>query len=269
MESGIQSAEFEFMITIGVLFMTAFALAFILFFNFSQRKLIAQKLKQQEELLYNIIKTQEEERLRIAKDLHDEIGSQLNIIKLNLHRLERKKNDAVIVKNTLGEIQELLGNTIQTTRQISHNLLPSVLDKFGLIAAINELSDNYQNTSVELSFIVEENTSKIYDKSIELNIFRVLQEFINNAVRHGEATLIIVQLWLNEHQLRLTLTDNGKGFDSNNKKFKAGLGLSNMNSRMSMIGGQINIKSIINEGTTANLLINLSKHDADKNWNHR
>lgn len=268
MESGIQSAEFEFMITIGILFMTAFALAFILFFNFSQRKLIAQKLKQQEDLLYNVIKTQEEERQRIAKDLHDEIGSQLNIIKLNLHRLERKKDDAIIVRKTLKEIQELLGNTIQTTRQISHDLLPSVLDKFGLIAAINELSDHYQETTVELSFVVVENTSIIDDKSIELNIFRVLQEFISNAIRHGEATSITIQLWLNAQQLRLILMDNGKGFDSNNKEFKAGLGISNMNSRMDMIGGRIKIKSTINEGTTANLLVNLNKNDTNKDWNH-
>ena len=109
MESNIQTAELTLMITIGILFMTAFALAFILFFNFSQRKLVTQKLKQQEDLLHNIIKTQESERQRIAKDLHDEIGSQLNIIKLNLHRLKRKKDNVTIFENTLGDIQELLG----------------------------------------------------------------------------------------------------------------------------------------------------------------
>lgn len=258
MESNIQTAELTLMVTVGILFMTAFALAFILFFNFSQRKLISQKLKQQEDLLHSIIKTQETERQRIARDLHDEIGSQLNIIKLNLHRLKRKKDDATIFKNTLEEIQELLGNTIQTTRQISHDLLPSVLDKFGLIAAIKELSDYYKDTNVELSFVIEENTSEINDKSIELNIFRVLQEFINNAIRHGEATLITIQLSVKQQQLQLILKDNGRGFDVNSKKFKAGLGISNMNSRMNMIGGQIKITSTINEGTTANLSVNLN-----------
>lgn len=257
MEGNIQAAGFDWMITIGILFMTAFALAFILFFNFSQRKLISQKLKQQEDLLHNIIKTQEAERQRIAKDLHDEIGSQLNIIKLNLHRLNRKKDDAAIFKNTLQDIQQLLGRTIKTTRDISHDLLPSVLDKFGLIAAINELSDNYEDTSVKLSFIIEENSAEINDKSIELNIFRILQELVNNAIRHGKASIITAQFWLNENRLHLIVTDNGKGFDSNNKKYKAGLGISNMNSRMDMIGGQIKITSEINNGTTANLLVNL------------
>lgn len=259
MENSIQTAELTLMITVGILFMTAFALAFILFFNFSQRRLISQKLKQQEDLLHNIINTQEAERQRIAKDLHDEIGSQLNIIKLNLHRLKRKKDDVKIFENTLHDIQELLGTTIQTTRQISHDLLPSVLDKFGLVAAINEMCDNYSNTSVELLLTIEENTTKINDKSIELNIFRVLQEFVNNAIRHGQATKINIQFWLNEHQLQLILTDNGKGFDVNSKKFKAGLGISNMNSRMDMIGGTINIKSTIDKGTTANLLVNFSE----------
>ena len=258
MESNIQTAELTLMITIGILFMTAFALAFILFFNFSQRKLVTQKLKQQEDLLHNIIKTQESERQRIAKDLHDEIGSQLNIIKLNLHRLKRKKDNVTIFENTLGDIQELLGNTIRTTRQISHDLLPSVLDKFGLIPAINELSDNYQDTDVELSFIIEENTAEINDKSIELNIFRILQEFISNAIRHGEATIITILLSSNNSRLQVILKDNGKGFDSNDKKFKAGLGINNMNSRMDMIGGKIKITSTINKGTTANLLVNFN-----------
>lgn len=259
MENNIQSSELILMLSIGILFMTAFALAFILFFNLSQRRLISQKLKQQEDLLYNNIQTQEIERQRIAKDLHDEIGSQLNIIKLNIHRLNRKKDDVVVFKNTIQEIQELLGNTIQTTRKISHDLLPSVLEKFGLIAAINELCDNYQDTAVQLSFTIEENSASINDKSIELSIFRVLQEFISNAIRHGDASLITIHLWSNEEQLKLIFKDNGKGFNSNDKNFKPGLGISNMNSRIDMIGGKINITSTINEGTTANILVNKSK----------
>ena len=87
MENNIQTSELALMIAVGILFMTAFALVFILFFNFSQRKLVTQKLQQQKDLLHSIIKTQESERQRIAKDLHDEIGSQLNIIKLNLYTM--------------------------------------------------------------------------------------------------------------------------------------------------------------------------------------
>lgn len=264
MESSIQSGEFDVMIAIGILFMTAFALAFILFFNFAQRKLIAQKLKQQEALLYNVMQTQETERQRIAKDLHDEIGSQLNIINLNLHRLKRKREEPQVFEETLKEIQALLVKTIKTTREISHDLLPSILEKFGLVEALQELSDNYSETAVELQLDIVENSSAITEKSIELNIFRVIQELINNAIRHGNASIIIIQFFLNKEHLSITVIDNGSGFDTNSKKQKAGLGLSNMESRMAMIRGQIKFKSVINEGTTANLLLNFyPNHDSN------
>lgn len=261
MESSIQQGEFDVMIAIGILFMTAFALAFILFFNFSQRKLIAQKLKQQEVLLHNIIEVQETEKRRIAKDLHDEIGSQLNIINLNLHRLKRKRQDPKIFEETIRDIQELLGTTIKTTRQISHDLLPSILDKFGLIEALQELSDNYSETTVTLNFEIQENSFTIPSKSIELNIFRVIQELISNAIRHGEASIITIQFLLNKTQLKIAVIDNGKGFDTKSKTHKAGLGLSNIESRMNMIRGQIKFSSIINEGTTATLLLNFHQHN--------
>jgi signal transduction histidine kinase len=243
------------MIAIGVLFMTAFALAFVLFFNFSQRKLVTQKLDQQEALLHRVIETQEFERQRIAKDLHDEIGSQLNIINLNLHRLKRKQENPEIVKETIDDIQGLLAATIRTTRQISHDLLPSTLDSFGLIAAIEELSEHYSKTNFELQFNIQENESTIEDQSVELNIFRVLQELISNATRHGGATLVSIQFWLNDEHLKLIIQDNGKGFDTHSPEFKAGLGLSNIESRMKMSNGKVNIRSILNQGTTIKLLV--------------
>lgn len=247
--------DYNLMITIGILFMTAFALAFILFFNFSQRKLVTQKLNQQEALLHRIIETQESERQRIAKDLHDEIGSQLNIINLNLHRLKRKQENPEIVKETIADIQNLLAATIKTTRQISHDLLPPTLGNFGLVAAIEELSEYYSKTNFELQFNIQENESTIKNQSIKLNIFRVLQELISNATRHGEATLVSIQFWLNEEHLKLIVQDNGKGFDIHSPEFKAGLGLSNIESRMKMSNGKVDINSVINQGTTVELLV--------------
>ena len=247
--------DLDLMLAIGILFMTAFALAFVLFFNFSQRKLVTEKLKQQEALISHIIGTQEKERQRIAKDLHDEIGSQLNIINLNLHRLKRKHKDPKIFEEIITDVQDILATTIQTTRKISHDLLPSTLGNFGLIAAIQELSENYSNTSVQLQFQIEENKATFDDKSVELNIFRVLQELISNATRHGEATLITIQFWCNDEHLKLIVQDNGKGFDTNAPKIKAGLGLSNIENRMKMSNGKVKIDSVINQGTTIELFV--------------
>lgn len=256
MENSIQSGELTFIIGVGVLFMTAFALAFILFFNFSQRKLLAEKAKQQEILLHNIITAQEQERQRIAKDLHDVIGTQLNIINLNLFRLQKKRDNSEIFNATFKEVHGLLGETILKTRQISHELLPSVLDKFGLIAAIIELGDNLEDTAVNLEFNYEKDTAEI-SKTTELNLFRVLQELVNNAVRHGESTEILVDLIIENNKLKLIVRDNGKGFDVDLNK--SGLGLSNINSRLEMIKGQMRIESVINTGSSFFIDVNLSK----------
>lgn len=254
--------DFDLMIAIGVLFMTAFALAFVLFFNFSQRKLVTQKLEQQEALIRNIIQTQETERQRIAKDLHDEIGSQLNIINLNLHRLKRKYDDPQIFEETIKEVQDLLAVTIKGTRKISHDLLPSTLENFGLIAAIQELCEQYSETNIKLHFEIQEENGTIADKSVELNIFRILQELISNSIRHGNATQITIRFWLNEKILNLTIEDNGKGFDKN--KYKPGLGLSNIESRIKMCHGRFFINSTIDEGTISEILI--SKHDSNSDY---
>jgi two-component system NarL family sensor kinase len=256
MENSIQSGELTFIIGIGVLFMTAFALAFILFFNFSQRKLLAEKTKQQEILLHNIITTQEQERKRIAQDLHDVIGTQLNIINLNLFRLQQKRESVEIFEKTFQEVHKLLNETITTTRQISHELLPSVLDKFGLIEAIVELCDNFEDTIVALDFTYQKDDSKP-SKVAELNTFRVLQELINNAIRHGESKTILINLIIKNNRLNLIVEDDGKGFDVKLKK--TGLGLSNINSRLEMIHGKMEIDSIINEGSKFYIEVRLDK----------
>lgn len=256
MENSIQSGELTFIIGVGVLFMTAFALAFILFFNFSQRKLLAEKTKQQEILLHNIITTQEQERKRIAQDLHDVIGTQLNIINLNLFRLQQKRESVEIFEKTFQEVHQLLNETIKTTRQISHELLPSVLDKFGLVEAIVELCDNFEDTTVGLDFTYQKDDSKP-SKIAELNIFRVLQELINNAIRHGESKNILINLMIKNNRLNLTVEDDGKGFDVKLKK--TGLGLSNINSRLEMIHGKMEIDSIINESSKFSIEVRLDK----------
>ncbi len=257
MENSIQSGELTFIIGIGVLFMTAFALAFILFFNFSQRKLLAEKSKQQEILLHNIISAQEQERKRIAQDLHDVIGTQLNVINLNLFRLQKKRNNSEIFESTFQQIHGLLNETITKTRQISHELLPSVLDKFGLVEAIVELCDNFEDTSVNLDFTHQRDDS-IISKTTELNLFRILQELVNNAIRHGESTEITINLIIEHNWLNFTVQDNGKGFDVVSKK--GGLGLSNINSRLEMIHGQMDIESTINKGSNFFIKINLHKN---------
>jgi len=243
MKEDLLEGELLFLIIAGILVMTLLALALVLFFNFSQKRILKEKMlakdlkiKHQEELLHSTIVVQEEERKRIAKDLHDDIGSKLNVINLNLHRLKKQGK----------------GNTKIPTRRISHDLLPPTLESFGLKAALQELADGFNRSGkVEVllnASIVEQRPEETL---VELNLFRVVQELISNSLRHGKANNINMELKMEANQISLNYQDDGSGFDTAKLDQKKGLGLSNIDSRLNMVGGQIRYESAPGQGTKA------------------
>jgi signal transduction histidine kinase len=244
------------MMVIGILIMLALALAFVLFFNFSQKKILKEQMQNQklafehqESLLHSTILTQEKERKRIARDLHDEIGSKLNVILLNMHRLKKFQKGNSEMEEIAKEVNIVIHKTIDTTRRISHDLLPPTLEEFGLVEAIKELRDSFQNTgSVSIHFDLVENKAKINDHIVELNLFRVLQELINNSIKHGKATEISIKLWLTTNMVRLKYMDNGKGFDMTNFANMKGLGTKNIESRLNMIHSDYQYNTELGKG---------------------
>lgn len=247
----ISANEIYLLMTIGILIMLSLALAFIVFFNRSQRKILAEqmrmqqlRLEHQEALLYNNIKTQEEERKRIAKDLHDEVGSKLNVIHLNLHRLKKNATVSPLLEETVSDIFGAINDTINTTRRISHDLLPPTLENFGLADAIKELCDSYQRTSaLNLQFDHVQSEGRPIEKMVEVNLFRIIQELISNSIKHGHASQINIRLLANNKELRLEYQDNGQGFDPAQLKKKTGLGMQNVESRLQMIQAQHSLDS--------------------------
>ncbi|MFN7118527.1 MAG: sensor histidine kinase [Saprospiraceae bacterium] len=247
--------------TIGILIMLSLALAFIVFFNRSQRKIFEERMRVQElqlehqqQLLYSNILTQEEERKRIAKDLHDEVGSKLNVIHLNLHRLRKAAPSSPALEETVSEIFAVINDTIDTTRRISHDLLPPTLENFGLKEAIKELCESYRKVeNITFQFELIQNEARPTDKMVEVNFFRVLQEFISNSLKHGDPSQINIRLWLNSNGLRLEYADNGKGFDLDQLQTKSGLGMQNIESRMNMIHAEYDIKTTPMAGFMATL----------------
>lgn len=240
---------------IGILIMLALAMAFVLYANHSQKKLLTEQMRNQklayqhqEELLQSTILTQEEERKRIARELHDEIGSKLNIIFLNIHRLRKFSKGEEEMDGIMNEVDTLINTTIDTTRRISHDLLPPTLEDFGLVEAIKELQHNIQQTgNIDLQFDLIEHQQVITDQLIELNLFRVLQELINNSIKHGKATSILIQLWINA-KIKLEYKENGQGFDLNTISEKKGLGMKNIESRLHMMDAQYQYDSSSGEG---------------------
>ncbi|MFK8103088.1 MAG: sensor histidine kinase [Saprospiraceae bacterium] len=265
MEQIFQDSELLVLISFGILIMSLLALAFVLFFNFSQKRILkekmdaqVQKLKHQQELLHNNILIQEKERSRIAKDLHDDLGSKLNVIKLNMYQLQKQKNKTEQTTQILTDIKSLINTTIDTTRRISHDLLPPMLENFGLIAALKELCEGVSNTdTVRISFEVLKEEGTIDQQMVALNIFRVMQEFISNSIKHGQAANISLNITLTKEILEINYSDDGKGFDLDHLANKKGLGMKNIESRVNMAKAKLTLDSKPNQGMKANIYLNL------------
>lgn len=261
MDTSFQADEILLLITVGVLIMLFFAFALIAFFMLSQRKLNkerqkahAQELKHREQLLYSALQTQEEERRRIAKDLHDEVGSKLNILHLNLHRLQKQVPPTPETAETIHDLFQVVHTTIDTARRIAHNLLPPTLESFGLREALAELCGQYrQSEALTLEYEVKENAATNLDKTVALNLFRVVQELLSNSIKHGPATKVWLYLWLMPGELHIDYRDNGPGFNPKNPGFKPGLGLQNIEGRMRMIGAEYQLDTAPNTGLKASI----------------
>lgn len=261
MDTSLQGNEIIVLITVGVLLMLFLAFALIGFFLLSQRtlnntrqKAHAQQIEYREQLLFSNLQTQEEERRRIAKDLHDEVGSKLNVLHLNLHRLQKQVPQNPETAETVQDLFHVVHTTIDTARRIAHNLLPPTLESFGLREALSELCGQYrQSGTLEITYEVKENAATNVDKIAELNLFRVVQELVSNSIKHGPASQIWLYLWLMPTELHIDYQDNGPGFDPNAPGYKPGLGLQNIESRMRMIGAEYHLETAPNTGLKVNI----------------
>lgn len=241
------------LIILGVGLMLLLAFSFIMFFTFSQSKLRKEQLKaeqeklvHQRELLNSTILVQEQERARIAKDLHDEVGSKLNVMHLFLHQLTRQAPEA---KDRIGDVLTVIGETIQTTRRISHDLLPPTLEKFGLATALAEFSEPLQQGN-EMSILCETEGERPaqFDPIVELNLFRIVQELLQNTLKYAQASEVRIHLRYHADQLTLRYRDDGIGFDPQASPNQKGLGLQNLESRLQMIQGGWHLQSQPGQG---------------------
>lgn len=216
------------------------------------RELLLKDMEKQR--LTAMLEGQENERSRIAKDLHDGLGQMLNAIKMNIN---------VVVKDEAKarNLFRLIDETIQETVRISENLLPAKLRDFDLVTCVKSLCNQLQhNGSPVINFEALEFTQPI-SQSQKVNFYRVAQEALNNAIRHSEASQITVQLSQDEDRLQLTIEDDGTGIkntsDISYVSMKHGLG--NMRDRAEIMGGKLTVESDKNRGTLIILEAPLSK----------
>lgn len=232
------------------------AMVLVLFFYFSRKKIIQKEIEKknmeinyQKELLHSILVTQEEERKRIAQDLHDAISSKLNIVSLNSHLLTAKDLSKTEIEEISTNIINLTTKALDSSRRIAHDLLPPVLEKFGLHAGIEELCfeiNSAKSIEIEYKNNVHFDEADIFK---HLHVFRIIQELFNNSIKHGKSTKITLLFEEKNGFVYCMFSDNGKGFDLKKIENQKGLGMKNIESRVSFLGGDINIHSEIDKGT--------------------
>ena len=243
--------------TIAILIVTTFSISFVAFYKQKQaeQNSTIQELKaeMQRQLLESALEVQEVERVRIAKDLHDEVGAMLSVTKMSFNQLLRRLDNAEDLAAMGKQTKELLEQSIVQVRRISKELVPSTLEDFGLMSAIDEFIQKVHLVSGALFVFSHEgiDIKQRFNKKIELTIYRVIQELINNALKHAEAKEITLKLTTEGNKIIFTFTDNGKGFDFERvrKDQKSGLGMRNIESRLSIVNGLFDIQSAIGKGT--------------------
>lgn len=261
----------ETFILLGTFILTLFGILVIGFVIYYERRqfrleLIQKEGKQkielefQRKLLENSMEVQEIERHRLAKDLHDEVGTLLSLLKMGNNQLLKKSGKIADIAAYAVNNQELIDETISIVRSISKDLVPQTLEKFGLFHAIEEfINKTEKNSNIKFIFTTNNFNDKIrFPGNIELALYRIIQEFTNNVLKHAAASEIYLQFSYYLDKIFLSFRDNGVGFamDEVINNPKTGLGLRNIESRLSIIKGSFKIITNHNEGVLYEIEIN-------------
>ena len=252
---------------VGTAVLLLLAVGLILFTTRYQRRLLEQQARAREleadlqrRLLETVLRTQEEERRRIARDLHDDVGTTLSALKMQVYALSMGTDGP-------DELTPVLDDVIQRVRTISGQLLPATLEKFGLAPALRALAQQLDSLTPGLTIEFVESGSSASGplasagRPTELILYRITQELLGNAIKHAHASLIQVELAADPAHLRLEARDNGRGFDYGQARLRpasdqpGGLGLLSLESRVGSIHGQLTISSAPGQGTRAAVVV--------------
>lgn len=233
----------------------------VIFFITYNRNLVIQRTmkkmddEHKQHIINSNLQTLETERQRFAEDLHDEIGASLSAIRLYIGNIDRQiQNDDL--KAQLKEARNTIDRSMASTRRIAHNILPPGLEIMGLSKVVEDLAEQLQLASnLNITIEAEPNMPKLNYQQ-ELFLYRVLQELFNNTIKHSKANSAAVNFSTKNNRYIISYSDNGVGFDMQNQSY-AGIGLSNLNNRVNMIGGTYRIKTAPSEGFAVTISVPL------------
>ena len=234
-----------------VMFLAITLLFFLWRWSIQKKRLAEQQVKQLEQekqlvATLAVLDGETAERTRLARDLHDGLGSMLTGVKLNLETIKnnvaQSKPDVKHFNNTL----EMLNESITELRRVAHHLMPDSLNRHGLKTALSDFCCNLPN--VEFDYFGDEDR---LDPKMEVTIYRIIHELVNNALKHSGASQIMVQAMRETGYIAFIVRDNGSGFDTSSDT--KGIGLRNIRDRVAFYNGRMDIDSKTNEGTEINI----------------
>ncbi|MDP3435531.1 MAG: ATP-binding protein [Bacteroidota bacterium] len=253
----------EIFVWMGVFTSLAFAIGvFMIQKIFKYMKRVEDSRRQTEKMFLNtIIQTEEKERKRFAKDLHDGLGPLLSTVKMSVSSLAQMKHNEAsreIVENT----ELVINEAIKSLKEISDNLSPHVLNNFGLVRALSNFSNKINITKTIRINLVSNLKDERFDSNVEVVLYRVVCELINNTIKHAKAKKIDLSLTKDGDYLTIIYQDDGKGFNVAKvieQPATSGMGFSNIYSRINSLKGEINIESEHKKGTWVTIKVKM--HD--------
>lgn len=264
---GPQEVEFARLLLSGVSVMFLLALAIIVFIVLYQRKLFRQQIQlqkieadHQKSLMAASLHAQEKERNRIASDLHDEVGATLSAAKLYSSQIRDGDPSEERRKVLARQVDDIMDEAIKRVRQISHNLLPPTLEKLGLNSALSDLAGQI-NVASDVQVSVDYHLDNRLPLQVELNIYRIMQELVNNTLKHANAQTALISVLQTGESIEVKYSDDGIGFDLESQNGKSdGLGLNSVKSRGHLLGANPVLTSAPDKGTTFSITFSKTQH---------
>lgn len=266
---GEESTNIVLIFAVSAAIVVLLAILLILFLLIYQKRIVTQENRlqkleneRQKVLLKATIEGQERERQRLAKDLHDGIGSLLSGLSMNMKFQKGKEDPASEQGRFLSEACDMLDEGIHNVRAVSHNLMPATLEKLGLVAAMKEAIGRINKTDDLKIDLKTVHTPYGIPKDVSLGLLRIFQELLQNTIKHSGASEVQVAVEYHSDHIRLHYADNGKGLDKSAIN-SDGIGMKNMESRIQALEGRFHLNKTNKNGFEAEIEVPLVSEESE------
>ncbi|MET0635389.1 MAG: sensor histidine kinase [Chitinophagaceae bacterium] len=223
-----------------------------------QARMQLEIMNQQELATRAVIEAEEKERQRIARDLHDGVGQMMSAARINLSAFEAEKTfENMGQQIAFNKIVGLVDESCREIREVSHNMVPNALLKHSLAAAVSDFLDKINQKSIRIHLFTE-GLDKRLDSNVETVLYRVVQECVNNVIKHASASSLDISIVRDKDGISATIEDNGTGFDTSLKNDFTGIGLKNIQARIGYLKGSFDLNSAPGRGTLIGLYVPLA-----------